>query len=165
MRGSSESSRKSVDDWVSGDSGDETAAGPDKSKTGLPPKAAPRGSSTTTVIAPAAVAPTGFHHHTLSAAPLQRQSSDRRMERLTVRRQQSLSGGDFNQLFRAHEAGLVVTERGSARRSLMKMGLSMERGVVPLPVPRGRRRWWQRRRCIRMWMQRWRSRRVWVQVR
>jgi len=59
-----------------------------------------------------------------------RQSSDARLARLDLRRRQSSSGLDnCNRLFRAHEAGLVVSQQGSARRSLMRMGLPMERGL------------------------------------
>jgi hypothetical protein len=71
----------------------------------------------------------------------QRRSSEARLSRLLVRKGQSSSGSDSNRLFRAHEAGLIVTDQGSARRSLMKMGmkmgLPMEKGLyIPnLPLP------------------------------
>ena len=62
-----------------------------------------------------------------------RQSSEARLTRLEHRRRQSSVGSrrdcPTNRLFRAHEVGLVVTPGGSARRSLMRMGLPMERGL------------------------------------
>lgn len=60
---------------------------------------------------------------------LQRHSSEARLNRLEHRRRQSSSGGDFNRLYRAHEAGLVVTPAGSAKRSLMRMGIEVENGA------------------------------------
>ncbi|KAL7541577.1 hypothetical protein ACHAXR_011041 [Thalassiosira sp. AJA248-18] len=60
---------------------------------------------------------------------LQRKSSEARLSRLELRKRQSSGGLDNNRLFRAHEAGLVVTPGGSARRSLMRMGLPMEKGL------------------------------------
>mmetsp|Transcript_27212 Transcript_27212/g.57215 ORF Transcript_27212/g.57215 Transcript_27212/m.57215 type:complete len:1488 (+) Transcript_27212:97-4560(+) len=65
----------------------------------------------------------------VSPYELQRHSSELRLKRLAQRRRQSSTGGDSNRLFRAHEAGLVVTPQGSARRSLMRMGLPMEKGM------------------------------------
>ncbi|KAL7472298.1 hypothetical protein ACHAXS_012638 [Conticribra weissflogii] len=65
----------------------------------------------------------------ISPYELQRHSSELRLNRLAQRRRQSSTGGDNNRLFRAHEAGLVVTPQGSARRSLMRMGLPMEKGM------------------------------------
>ena len=62
----------------------------------------------------------------------ERRSSEARLSRLLVRRGQSSSGKDSNRLFRAHEAGLIVTPQGSARRSLMKMGMKMG-----LPMEKG----------------------------
>ncbi len=49
---------------------------------------------------------------------LHRKSSEARFARLELRKRQSLSGEDVKRLYRAHEAGLVVTPGGSARRSL-----------------------------------------------
>lgn len=60
---------------------------------------------------------------------LQRHSSEARLARLELRKRQSSSGGDSNRLYRAHEAGLVVTPGGSARRSLMRMGINVEKGA------------------------------------
>ena len=54
-----------------------------------------------------------------------RRSSEARLYRLLLRKSQSSLGKDNNRLFRAHEAGLIVTPTGSARRSLMKMGMKM----------------------------------------
>ena len=58
---------------------------------------------------------------------LQRHSSEARLSRLELRKRQSSTGGDANRLYRAHEAGLVVTPGGSARRSLMRMGIDVEK--------------------------------------
>ena len=68
---------------------------------------------------------------------LQREkSSVARLNRLELRRRQSSVGSDNNRLFRAHEAGLAVTPSGSARRSLLRMGLPMEKGLhAPLNMP------------------------------
>lgn len=60
---------------------------------------------------------------------LQRHSSESRLRRLELRKKQSSSGGDSNRLYRAHEAGLVVTPAGSAKRSLMRMGIEVENGA------------------------------------
>ena len=60
---------------------------------------------------------------------LQRHSSLARLARLESRKWQSSSGGDTNRLYRAHEAGLALTQRGSARRSLLRMGVDVEMGV------------------------------------
>lgn len=60
--------------------------------------------------------------------------SEARLSRLIARKQQqrpSINGTDVSRLFRAHEAGIVVTPGGSARRSLMRMGLPMEKGLFP----------------------------------
>jgi len=65
----------------------------------------------------------------ISPYALQRHSSVKRLERLELRKRQSSSGGDSNRLYRAHEAGLVVTPGGSARRSLMRMGIDVEKGA------------------------------------
>lgn len=59
---------------------------------------------------------------------LHRKSSEARFARLELRKRQSLSGEDAKRLYRAHEAGLVVTPGGSARRSLMRMGIEVEKG-------------------------------------
>jgi len=65
-----------------------------------------------------------------------RTSSLARLQRLAIRRRQSSVGTDAsNRLFRAHEAGLVVTPGGSARRSLMRMGLPMEKGMYGSAAP------------------------------
>eukprot|EP00585_Thalassiosira_rotula_P002602 CAMPEP_0196137864 /NCGR_PEP_ID=MMETSP0910-20130528/5705_1 /TAXON_ID=49265 /ORGANISM="Thalassiosira rotula, Strain GSO102" /LENGTH=1294 /DNA_ID=CAMNT_0041398381 /DNA_START=582 /DNA_END=4467 /DNA_ORIENTATION=+ len=65
---------------------------------------------------------------------LERHSSEARITRLEMRRRQSSMGTDnTSRLFRAHEAGLVVTPHGSARRSLMRMGLPMEKGLYNAP--------------------------------
>jgi hypothetical protein len=61
----------------------------------------------------------------------QKEASEARRSRLTLRKRQSSIGTDVNRLFRAHEAGIVVTPGGSARRSLMRMGLPMEKGLFP----------------------------------
>lgn len=57
--------------------------------------------------------------------------SEARQSRLMLRKHQPPTGTDVNRLFRAHEAGIVVTPGGSARRSLMRMGLPMEKGLAP----------------------------------
>ena len=78
-----------------------------------------------------------------SSKPLlaRRRSSEARLNRLLVRKEQALAGQDNNRLFRAHEAGLVVTPSGSARRSLSRMGLPIEKGLflpnLPLPATTG----------------------------
>ena len=66
---------------------------------------------------------------------LQRHSSEARLARLELRKRQSSSGGDSNRLYRAHEAGLVVTPGGSARRSLLRMGINVEKGAQVDHVP------------------------------
>lgn len=67
---------------------------------------------------------------------LERKSSMARLERLQHRRRQSFAGKDTtNRLFKAHEVGLVVTPHGSARRSFMRMGLPMEKGLYGAPPP------------------------------
>ncbi|KAL3822905.1 hypothetical protein ACHAXA_010688 [Cyclostephanos tholiformis] len=78
-------------------------------------------------------APNDLDHSTSPAAEdtlnrpydLRRRSSEARLIRLLMRKSQSSLGKDNNRLFRAHEAGLIVTPTGSARRSLMKMGMKM----------------------------------------
>jgi hypothetical protein len=60
-------------------------------------------------------------------------ASEARLSRLMLRKRQSSSGTDIHRLFRAHEAGIVVTPGGSARRSLMRMGLPMEKGIFHPP--------------------------------
>lgn len=60
-------------------------------------------------------------------------ASEARLSRLMLRKRQSSSGTDIHRLFRAHEAGIVVTPGGSARRSLMRMGLPMEKGLFHPP--------------------------------
>lgn len=78
-----------------------------------------------------------------SCKPLltRQRSSEARLSRLLVRKEQALAGQDNNRLFRAHEAGLVVTPSGSARRSLSRMGLPIEKGLflpnLPLPATTG----------------------------
>jgi len=66
---------------------------------------------------------------------LQRHSSEARLFRLELRKRQSFKGGDANCLFRAHEAGLVVTPGGSARRSLKRMGIDVGKGAEFDRVP------------------------------
>jgi len=56
-------------------------------------------------------------------------STKDRLDRLEQRRRQS------NRLLQAHEAGLVVTPGGSARRSLMRMGLPMDENLHNAPPP------------------------------
>jgi len=60
---------------------------------------------------------------------LQRRSSEARLFRLGLRKRQSFKGGSANRLYRAHEAGLVVTPGGSARRSLKRMGIDVGKGA------------------------------------
>ena len=64
-----------------------------------------------------------------------RVSSAARLSRLELRKQQSSVGSDSNRLFRAHEKGLTITPSGSSRRTLMRMGLPMERGLQRLHAP------------------------------
>jgi hypothetical protein len=71
---------------------------------------------------------------------IQRLSSEARLNRLAYRRRQSSNGGDNVRLFRAHEAGLTVTEQGSARRSLIRMGLPMEKGLFPAAMSQNKLR-------------------------
>ena len=72
-----------------------------------------------------------------SARPHQlvRKSSEARLSRLALRRKQSSSGGDGSRLFKAHEVGLSLTPAASARRSLQKIGLPMEKGNFMPPPP------------------------------
>eukprot|EP00584_Thalassiosira_punctigera_P010002 CAMPEP_0172537994 /NCGR_PEP_ID=MMETSP1067-20121228/9486_1 /TAXON_ID=265564 ORGANISM="Thalassiosira punctigera, Strain Tpunct2005C2" /NCGR_SAMPLE_ID=MMETSP1067 /ASSEMBLY_ACC=CAM_ASM_000444 /LENGTH=1848 /DNA_ID=CAMNT_0013323403 /DNA_START=213 /DNA_END=5759 /DNA_ORIENTATION=+ len=63
-------------------------------------------------------------------------STKERIDRLAQRRRQSSSVTDnTRRLFRAHEAGLVVTPGGSARRSLARMGLPVERALYDDSAP------------------------------
>jgi len=64
-----------------------------------------------------------------------RVSSAARLSRLELRKQQSSVGSDSNRLFHAHEKGLTITPSGSSRRTLMRMGLPMERGLQRLHAP------------------------------
>lgn len=64
-----------------------------------------------------------------------RVSSAARLSRLELRKQQSSVGSDSNRLFQAHEKGLTITPSGSSRRTLMRMGLPMERGLQRLHAP------------------------------
>ena len=67
--------------------------------------------------------------------PLTRKSSEARLSRLALRRKQSSSGRDGSRLFKAHEVGLSLTAAASARRSLQKIGLPMEKGNFMPPPP------------------------------
>jgi len=67
--------------------------------------------------------------------PLVRKSSEARLSRLALRRKQSSSGRDGSRLFKAHEVGLSLTPAASARRSLQKIGLPMEKGNFMPPPP------------------------------
>eukprot|EP00584_Thalassiosira_punctigera_P004265 CAMPEP_0172531448 /NCGR_PEP_ID=MMETSP1067-20121228/4856_1 /TAXON_ID=265564 ORGANISM="Thalassiosira punctigera, Strain Tpunct2005C2" /NCGR_SAMPLE_ID=MMETSP1067 /ASSEMBLY_ACC=CAM_ASM_000444 /LENGTH=1630 /DNA_ID=CAMNT_0013315829 /DNA_START=141 /DNA_END=5033 /DNA_ORIENTATION=+ len=84
--------------------------------------------SATAVVPPASVAvetPAAITDNCLE------NSTKERLDRLEERRRQS------NRLLRAHEAGLVVTPAGSARRSLARMGLPMgEVSYGASPPPR-----------------------------
>eukprot|EP00804_Cyclotella_cryptica_P028790 CCRYP_020146-RA/>CCRYP_020146-RA protein AED:0.07 eAED:0.07 QI:0/0.66/0.5/1/0.66/0.25/4/1062/882 len=57
----------------------------------------------------------------------QQSSSATRLDRLAYKKRQSSTGNDSTvRLYRAHEAGLVISQQGSARRSLARLGLEID---------------------------------------
>ncbi|KAL7522192.1 hypothetical protein ACHAWX_006889 [Stephanocyclus meneghinianus] len=55
------------------------------------------------------------------------QSSSTRLDRLAYKKRQSSTGNDSTvRLYKAHEAGLIISQQGSARRSLARLGLEID---------------------------------------
>jgi len=62
-----------------------------------------------------------------SSSITRQQSSSTRLDRLAYKKRQSSTGNDSTvRLYRAHEAGLVISQQGSARRSLARLGLEID---------------------------------------